>query len=297
MDGAKNEWYFSNMNTPAHIPSFSLYGEEKGFPDVMHVERITDRAALHDWVISPHRHPAMHQVFLLLDGIIQASIDGKMLDFSKACILSIPRQSVHGFTFSKGTEGFVLSLPIQAHPHVFSPDTDLGRALVDPVTFEPDQAIINLFHQLEEEHKANSAFRLQMLQSLSQTLMVRIARNAERDHQKRGKSRHFEKLEALLTNHIKDRWSVAQYAAALSITSTQLSRITRAEAGVSASKLIDMWLFQEAQRSLAYTRMSVAEVGYTLGFEDPAYFSRAFRRHYGQSPSDYRQGLGISSDA
>ncbi|MEC7668862.1 MAG: AraC family transcriptional regulator, partial [Pseudomonadota bacterium] len=136
-----------------------------------------------------------------------------------------------------------------------------------------------------------------MLQSLSQTLMVRIARNAERDHQKRGKSRHFEKLEALLTQHIKDRWSVAQYAAALSITSTQLSRITRAEAGVSASKLIDMWLFQEAQRSLAYTRMSVAEVGYTLGFEDPAYFSRAFRRHYGQSPSEYRQGLGISSDA
>jgi AraC family transcriptional activator of pobA len=58
-----------------------------------------------------------------------------------------------------------------------------------------------------------------------------------------------------------------------------------------------MWLFQEAQRSLAYTRMSVAEVGYTLGFEDPAYFSRAFRRHYGQSPSEYRQGLGISSDA
>ena len=297
MDGATNEWYFSNMNSAAHIPSFSLYGEEKGFPDLLHVERITDRAALHDWVISPHRHPAMHQVFLLLDGTTEATIDGETREFSEAYVLSIPRQSVHGFTFTKGTEGFVLSLPVQAHPHVLSPDTDMGRAVQEPVTFEPDQAIIDLFHDLEVEHKANSPLRLQMLQSLSQTLMVRIARNAARHHQTRGKSRHFEKFEALLTEHIKDRWSVAQYATALSITPTQLSRITRAEAGVSASKLIDMWLFQEAQRSLAYTRMSVAEVGYTLGFEDPAYFSRAFRRHYGQSPSEYRRGLGISSEA
>ncbi len=297
MDGAANEWYFSNMNTPTRIPSFSLYGEEKGFPDLLHVERITDRAALHDWVISPHRHPAMHQVFLLLDGTTQARIDGKILSISEPCVLSIPSQSVHGFTFSKGTEGFVLSLPIQAHSQIFSADTEMGAAFEKPVTFEPNATLRNLFHDIENEHKAKSPFRLQMLQSLSQNLMVHIARNAAATSQRKGKSRHFDKFEALLTAHIKDRWSVAQYAEKLAITPTQLSRITRAEAGVSASKLIEMRQFQEAQRSLAYTRMSVAEVGYTLGFDDPAYFSRAFRRHYGQSPSEYRRGLGISSDA
>jgi hypothetical protein len=38
-------------------------------------------------------------------------------------------------------------------------------------------------------------------------------------------------------------------------------------------------------------------VGYQLGFEDPAYFSRAFRRHLGESPRDYRARLEASGRA
>ena len=46
---------------------------------------------------------------------------------------------------------------------------------------------------------------------------------------------------------------------------------------------------QEARRLLAYTLMDVAEVGYRLGYEDPSYFSRAFRRETGLSPSAFRR--------
>jgi AraC family transcriptional activator of pobA len=34
--------------------------------------------------------------------------------------------------------------------------------------------------------------------------------------------------------------------------------------------------------------MSVAEIAYAVGFEDPAYFSRFFTRHVGQPPRTYR---------
>ena len=45
----------------------------------------------------------------------------------------------------------------------------------------------------------------------------------------------------------------------------------------------------EARRALLYSNLSVAEIGYAVGFADPAYFTRFFTRHEGQSPLRYRQ--------
>jgi AraC-like DNA-binding protein len=46
----------------------------------------------------------------------------------------------------------------------------------------------------------------------------------------------------------------------------------------------------EAERQLRYTAMSVSQVAYYLGFEDPAYFSRFFRRRTGLPPKSFRAG-------
>ena len=47
----------------------------------------------------------------------------------------------------------------------------------------------------------------------------------------------------------------------------------------------------EAKRLLIYTGKSVAEVGYDLGFEDPAYFARFFAERAGSAPSAFRAGM------
>ncbi|MEF9606167.1 helix-turn-helix transcriptional regulator, partial [Paracoccus sp. PXZ] len=75
---------------------------------------------------------------------------------------------------------------------------------------------------------------------------------------------------------------------ALSITPGHLNRICRAATGESASRHIEKAVMTEASRLLAFTRLSVAEIGYRLGFSDPSYFSRRFRVMTGQSPTTYR---------
>jgi AraC-like DNA-binding protein len=47
----------------------------------------------------------------------------------------------------------------------------------------------------------------------------------------------------------------------------------------------------EAKRLLLHSEVSVAEVADRLSFEDPAYFSRAFKKHTGRSPLEFRQSL------
>jgi AraC family transcriptional activator of pobA len=54
----------------------------------------------------------------------------------------------------------------------------------------------------------------------------------------------------------------------------------------------------EAARLLRFTDKTMGEVAYESGFSDPLYFSRAFKRHNGQSPSAYRDAArGIATPA
>ena len=86
-----------------------------------------------------------------------------------------------------------------------------------------------------------------------------------------------------------ERQSVSDYAAALDITPVHLTRIARAATGKPASRLIEERLVREARRNLIYTNLSVATIAYTLGFSDPAYFSRIFTRCTGLAPRRFRE--------
>jgi AraC family transcriptional activator of pobA len=55
--------------------------------------------------------------------------------------------------------------------------------------------------------------------------------------------------------------------------------------------LIEARLMREARRQLAYTSLPVSTIAYTLGFGDPAYFSRVFGRVEGLSPRAFRERL------
>ena len=98
----------------------------------------------------------------------------------------------------------------------------------------------------------------------------------------------FRRFEALLEQHFLAHWTVSDYAAALSITPTHLSRIARAATGHAASQLILERIIREARRNLVYTNLPVATIAFALGFNDPAYFSRLFSTATGLSPRSFR---------
>ena len=44
----------------------------------------------------------------------------------------------------------------------------------------------------------------------------------------------------------------------------------------------------EAARLLRFTDLTIGEVAFRTGFDDQLYYSRAFKRRYGESPTSYR---------
>ncbi len=101
--------------------------------------------------------------------------------------------------------------------------------------------------------------------------------------------RKAEEFRRLLGRHFREERSLGFYAERLGVSETHLNRICRAALGRSALGLIHERILAEAQRDLAFTTMGVAEIAHSLGFEDPAYFSRFFARRAGASPRAYRR--------
>jgi AraC family transcriptional regulator, transcriptional activator of pobA len=94
---------------------------------------------------------------------------------------------------------------------------------------------------------------------------------------------------ALVENGFCSGRSISEYAADLGVTATHLSRACNAASGRPASALLADRVHFEARRLLADTRLPVQDIAAGLGFNSAAYFSRAFHRQTGVSPSDFRR--------
>ena len=81
---------------------------------------------------------------------------------------------------------------------------------------------------------------------------------------------------------------IAEYAEALTVTPTHLSRICKEATGRPAHALLTERIMYEARRLLRDTDMPAREVAQTLGFSSAAYFTRAFQQATGRTPSDFR---------
>ena len=54
-------------------------------------------------------------------------------------------------------------------------------------------------------------------------------------------------------------------------------------------QLLNQQLVLEAKRNLLATTSQIKEIAFQLGYEDPSYFSRFFKKHTGHTPEDFRQ--------
>lgn len=100
-------------------------------------------------------------------------------------------------------------------------------------------------------------------------------------------SSDYTKFRKLLINNFKEQRAVSAYAEELNLTPKALNELVKKYTGRTASDHIYKQVILEAKR-LLLLGSSVKEVGYHLKFDDPAHFSKFFKKQVGQSPADFR---------
>ena len=93
----------------------------------------------------------------------------------------------------------------------------------------------------------------------------------------------------LLERDFRSGMGISDFASALGVTPTHLTRCCKQACGKPASALLQDRLIYEARTLLSETKIPVGQIAGALGFASPAYFTRAFQHKTGKSPSAFRK--------
>ncbi|PHR61889.1 MAG: hypothetical protein COA43_01585 [Robiginitomaculum sp.] len=285
------------------IPNYGLYGEKERdvFPEYIHIESIRSRSVQHGWKFRPHRHHNLYQFFFISNGGGKYQIDGRFRELGENQVLVIAPMIIHGFKFLPKTEGWVLTIPDIYLQILLQHEPKSLENLAGGIHFQCTREDISkqfciLFDEIAVENQRNLVLSQLSLKGYITLLIAKILTeqpkiDVDLHVPLSRKQLLMNEFKTLISEHYKKRIGVSDYAGLLGITATHLTRICKNLRGVSALKLIDDRTLLETQRLLIYTSMTIAEISYELGFNDPAHFSKYFYNKTEQNPTQFRKGF------
>ncbi len=286
--------------TDSTLPIFFLYGEpmKSADPDFVHIESLAVRSKPSEWTIAPHKHADLNHVILITKGGGTIRYESELIEFASPRLLLVPARVVHGFDWSTDSDGMVLTI---ADVHLFQlieRYPEFQRLFEEPRSIDLG----------EEESTDMAAVMASMVEELSWAgvgqsaaieatlLMVIVRAMRQLHHHTRNRPQSMRQLSLvaryrqLIEQRFRMREPIETYARELAVSLTTL-REACAAAGQTPTEIRDQRAIIEAQRMLAYSAESIADIGERIGIPDPAYFSRFFSRKCGQSPDAWRRSV------
>ncbi len=281
------------------LPTYALYGEHGHTigTDWLHCESIAERSRLHDWEIRPHRHESLFQILYIRRGSVRVQLDGRSAALAAPCAITVPALVPHGFRFSPRVDGVVVTV-LEQHIGKLLDSEPVLRARVMRAQYErlegPNaDAVGSAALALRGEFLATAAWRALGIDLALVQLSVALGRSLRDDialpaGEGARSLEHVRRFRAIVEARFRGQPSLTECAQSLGITTTQLNRVCRQVTRQTALDLLHARTVLEAQRELAYTTMTIKQIGLGLGFVDAAYFTRFFQRHTGRAPTAWR---------
>ena len=167
---------------------------------------------------------------------------------------------------------------------------DTPRVLLDEIEAPKFELLLKVF---EDEFKEGDNLQGEMLRMLLKRLIVKLTRIYKAQHVDETIVKTdldiIRQFGLLVELNFKEKHQVQDYADLLHKSPKTLANLFGKHSDRTPLQIIQDRIALEAKRMLIYTDASASEVGYSCGFEEPAHFSRFFKRQIGESPSAFRK--------
>jgi AraC family transcriptional regulator, transcriptional activator of pobA len=254
----------------------------------------------------PHRHD-YHELIWTRRGTGRHLVDGERFEAGPHTLTLIRRGQVHAFERAMDVDAAVIRFgdellyegPARANPSWLVGATGLRALTVPDDEVQRVESIVDAL--VAETRRPLDARSVDLYRHLLFTLLLWAERwyDASRGSGMSSDDGDVELYRrfthALEQDFARDR-SVGRYADALGVPPAVLARALSKTTGRTTKALIMDRVMLEAARLLRFTDMQVGEIAFRVGLEDQLYFSRAFKRQYGESPLAYRERLRASAE-
>lgn len=255
------------------------------------------------------RHPeleTLHQVgfYILLfvtENTGMHTIDFTQYSYEKGNVITIRKDQIHKFHLTKAkgfllffTNDFILSyLEQQEALKTFQLFNEL---LGSPkISLSPDfyVEILELIQQIKKEYSnAIDSYSLGIIRSLLHIIITKLYRVKSLETKNTISKKYlseFISFQRLVEEHCFSTKKVMDYAQKMGITTKTLNNIVQDIVHKSAKVFIDDMVITKIKRLLTHAPLSIKEIAYTAGFDEPTNFYKYFKKHTQISPEAFRK--------
>lgn len=270
-------------------------------PTPYYAERLRAHVARFPHVNAPHGH-SFYLLLYVSQGQGTHTVDLVTYDLGPGSVFFLAPGQVHQWHLGADAEGIVVFFEPSFYQFRYPERDLLALPFFDnthsPALYLPvENELAPLFEQLLHESQTAFPNQAEVLRAYLGLILELAARHypASSASTEAGLAQsQIRQFGALLNQHYRTRRSVREYADLLNFTANYLNALCRRVLGQTASDLIHARVVLEARRLLVHSALSVAQVADELGFDDPSYFGRYFRKYVGQSPEAFRQNGDLS---
>lgn len=285
------------------MPAFRQAGYVEQAGSALHAEGFSGGLAPRHWVIQQDDNKRAH-LLVIETRSGSAVLRGTVVTFAAPAALWLPGEAEGGLSVEAGAQGYFVALSedLLTRTVAGSPEALHLRRTTDRLVMLSGAqidgalgAITNACAMLVRELRVPQRGSMTMIASHVLQLCLHLWRSAAPDESGsedalRGDGpRLVGNFLQMVELHYRDGWPISRYAAALGVTEDRLHAHCKREKARSPRAIVHERLIHEACTRLQQLDLPVEQIGYGLGFRDPAYFNRFFRKHRGDSPGVYRR--------
>lgn len=236
-----------------------------------------------------HLH-GFYEIIWFQKGIGTHYVDFNQYAIAPGTIIFISPGQIHSFDTKHDQEGYVLKICAE----LFDDFVSLSCVTVQ----DKDSAALEMLigAMQEELKKEDSLGHREALHALVKLFVIMVRRsyaeiNPSAPNPHKVSYKAFLNFRKLIEENYCRLHTVKDYASLLNVSSKTLTLYVNECSKYSPLELINNRIILEAKRLLRYSVLSVKEIAFRLGFEDPSYFAKFFKRLVKQSPADYRESF------
>jgi len=297
-----------NRKTASPISEYHLNRHRPDRPQFA-VHDLGDYLAEHrEKAARPHIH-SFYQLIWFRQGGGRHVVDFQEHNVADNAVFFIAKNQVHCFdsgtayrgvllhfneAFLVGQEnemGFFLKRSLFGNPYE-PPFCAVGR--------ETERLLGDYVSQIKREFENGDAFgREELLRSYLKAFLIQAQRAKNEARETDGgtpfapgeKRAQLVRFINLIDENYAKGLSVSEYAGQMAVSPRTLSDLTQLLLRKTPSQMVQERTVLEAQRLLVHSGLNVGQIGYRLGFDDPSYFVKYFKKHAGVSPSAFRKSV------
>ncbi|MCM0611494.1 4-hydroxyphenylacetate catabolism regulatory protein HpaA [Marinobacter sediminum] len=301
----------SETNQTEWIPNIILGQDyDRRYLDAsIHYDVLENLAAFYGRDMPVHRHAQYVQIHYIDRGVIDFHIDDKVYEVIGPSCFFTPASIPHSFRTDPSARGHVLTIHQSLAWQLMQDNVsrEINTSLTEAICLERDRlpdeqktqwTLLNsILEDIQLEWSGNQAAKELALESLVRLLLIRLARLSFKRSASRTVDnedlRLFRRFTDIIEEHYQEQWHLPRYTAEMAISESRLNQTCQRIANTSPKKLIHDRVIQESKRMLIFSNLSSNEICYQLGFSDPAYFSRFFKKQTGMTTQKFRRHTAL----